>query len=94
MTWQIERGQAPFQEITEPLAEGAVHVLTARAEWEQRALNQNTVSAQIAYNPAVMLGQEVTLTLENGDQVSGTVTYLEYLIKDGQAVTRVRVVAS
>ncbi|OPZ86928.1 MAG: hypothetical protein BWY76_00720 [bacterium ADurb.Bin429] len=91
MNWQIERGTPPFQDITEPLAEGAAHVLTARAEWEQRALNQNSVSAQIPYDPAVMLGQEVTLALENGDRAGGVVTYVEHLIRDGQAVTRVKV---
>lgn len=92
MSWYVERGSAPHREITEPLAEGAAHVLAARADWELRALNPNTVSAQIPYNPAVMLGQEATLTLENNDQVKGVVTYLEHLIKDGQAVTRIRLV--
>lgn len=93
MTWQIERGSAPYLEITEPLAEGAAQVLVSRADWELRALNPNSVSAQIPYNPAVRLGQEVTFVLENGDQVCGAVTYLEHLIKDGQALTRVRLLS-
>lgn len=89
---EVRRGVAPFFEVIEPLAADTRSPLMPRADWELLSLSGATRSVQIPYAPDVSLGQEVSVCVEGGEIVAGVVSYVEQIVREGQAVTAIKLV--
>lgn len=88
--FKVVRGEEPRKTVLEQLSAGAPHVLADRADREQESLAAKYVTAQVPINTAIALGMEVSVTLENGERITGVVMYLEHVVKEAQAVSKVK----
>ena len=87
--WREQRGVAPLADTTEPLLAGApADVLADYADALYADASSASATAHLPLDMSVRIGDAITATVDDSI-ITGTVTAVEYVVRDGQALTRV-----
>lgn len=87
--WRAECGEAPWEDANAPLLSSASQALLAtyaRSLWH--ITNDATATAQLPMDLTIAIGDTLHIVSER-ESVSGRVSAVEHLVRDGQALTRV-----
>ncbi len=90
-SWRAVSGEAPFTDVTEPLLAAApVDIVQSRAD--ALALDHSPkTTAHLPMDLSVAVTDMITVQID-GTPVTGTVTTVEHVVRNGQALTRVEMV--
>lgn len=87
--WREMRGVAPWADTTEPLlADAPADVLTDYADALYADASSASATAHLPIDLSVRIGDTLTAAVDD-TIITGAVTAVEYVVRDGQALTRV-----
>ena len=87
--WREQRGSAPWTDTTEQiLADAPTNVTEAYADALYAETSSATATAHLPLDLSVSIGDTLTCVID-AKVVEGTVTTVEHVVRDGQALTRV-----
>ena len=87
--WRSQRGVAPWADTTEPLlADAPADVLADYADALYAEASSASATAHLPLDMSVRIGDTLTASVDDSI-ITGTVTTVEYVVRDGQALTRV-----
>ena len=87
--WREQRGVAPWADTTEPLlADAPADVRADYADALYAEASSASATAHLPLDMSVRIGDAITATVDDSI-ITGAVTTVEHVVRDGQALTRV-----
>ena len=92
--WREQRGIEPWTDTTEPLlADAPPDVVGEYADALYAETSSATATAHLPLDLSVSIGDTLTYVID-ARVVSGAVTTVEHVVRDGQALTRVEMIVT